>query len=154
MNVGGIDTFDTAAPKALCPAVIQLDTSLVAIGGQSQHHTSTSDRMGKDRHAHMIVRFLLLALDRFVPVRSKQPMDDKRIFLFTNDDDPLRGDEDEQKKVNIVAKVPPKYLHSSLRSILHIYNCCLEPRRSDQIMPRAISITNRVVGTRSSKDVS
>ncbi|CAM9259428.1 unnamed protein product, partial [Laminaria digitata] len=34
----------------------------------------------------------------------KQPMDHKRIFLFTNDDDPLRGDEDEQKKVNIVAK--------------------------------------------------
>ena len=34
-------------------------------------------------------------------------MDHKRIFLFTNDDDPLRGDEDEQKKVNIVAKVPP-----------------------------------------------
>ncbi|CAN0246272.1 unnamed protein product [Ascophyllum nodosum] len=34
----------------------------------------------------------------------KQPQDFKRIFLFTNDDDPTRGDDNEEKKLQIVAK--------------------------------------------------
>ncbi|CAM9365845.1 unnamed protein product, partial [Hapterophycus canaliculatus] len=34
----------------------------------------------------------------------KQPMDHKRIFLFTNDDNPLRGDADETKKVHMIAQ--------------------------------------------------
>lgn len=49
-------------------------------------------------------------------------MDHKRIFLFTNDDDPLRGDEDEQKKVNIVAKVPPCF-----RYIVLLVTFCFPP---------------------------
>lgn len=48
----------------------------------------------------------LLASAPFLqPVRSKQPMDHKRIFLFTNDDNPLKGDADETKKVHMIAMV-------------------------------------------------
>lgn len=32
-------------------------------------------------------------------------MDHKRIFLFTNDDNPLKGDADETKKVHMIAQV-------------------------------------------------
>ncbi|CAB1118397.1 unnamed protein product [Ectocarpus sp. CCAP 1310/34] len=34
----------------------------------------------------------------------KQPLDHKRVFLFTNDDDPLRGDPEETKKVHMIAQ--------------------------------------------------
>ncbi|CAM9554543.1 unnamed protein product [Ectocarpus sp. 13 AM-2016] len=34
----------------------------------------------------------------------KQPLDHKRVFLFTNDDDPLRGDAEETKKVHMIAQ--------------------------------------------------
>lgn len=34
----------------------------------------------------------------------KHPRDFRRIFVFTNDDDPLKGNDDEKKKVQIVAK--------------------------------------------------
>lgn len=36
---------------------------------------------------------------------SKQPLDHKRVFIFTNDDNPLRGDADEAKKVHMIAQV-------------------------------------------------
>ena len=117
-----------------CPAVIQLDTPLVVIGGQLQHQPPTCNRLSKDQHAVLIGRWPLLAFDGFVPARSKQPMDHKRIFLFTNDDDPLRGDEDEQKKVNIVAKVPPISPHSSSCSIpQNPLFFILAPRHRDQL---------------------
>ena len=32
-------------------------------------------------------------------------MDYKRIFIFTNDDNPMRGDADETQKVHMIAKV-------------------------------------------------
>lgn len=45
-----------------------------------------------------------------MPLCSKQPLDHKRVFLFTNDDDPLKGNDDEKKKVHIVAKVGLSFL--------------------------------------------
>lgn len=35
--LGSVDVVDTAAATAFCPAVFQVDTSLVVIGRQPQH---------------------------------------------------------------------------------------------------------------------
>lgn len=52
-------------------------------------------------------------------------MDHKRIFLFTNDDDPLNGDGDETKKVHMIAQVLREYrartharTHARLRMLM------------------------------------
>lgn len=95
----------------------------------------------------LIGRCPLLTCDGFVPVRSKQPMDHKRIFLFTNDDNPLRGDEDEQKKVNIVAKVPPASPHSSSCSIPHSNYFGTQEYRSDQMNDETCDIYHMCSGS-------
>lgn len=60
------------------------------------------------RTFHMVVLIYLhvpTLLCPAVPTPSKHPRDFRRIFVFTNDDDPLKGNDDEKKKVQIVAKV-------------------------------------------------
>ena len=51
-------------------------------------------------------------------------MDHKRIFLFTNDDDPLKGNADETKKVHMIAQASTPPVQGYLTMTI-VHCCCL-----------------------------